>query len=76
MLYRVYFNRFSDHPNIWSVDQGTQDTEINVEAVTLLNCNVTTRSNPQETVNEFRPKAWLEVYGTLRREGGVAVIEG
>lgn len=76
MLYRVYFNRTSDAPLVWSVDEGTQETEQNFESVTILNANVTSRWNPQETVNQFRPKAWLEVEGTLHVANGVAVIEG
>jgi hypothetical protein len=35
MDYRVYYNRHSDYPYIWSIDQGTQDTEINVTAIEL-----------------------------------------
>lgn len=30
MIYRLYFNRCEDFPQIWSIDQGTVETEINV----------------------------------------------
>jgi hypothetical protein len=32
-MFRTYFNRHSDAPNVWSVDMGTQETEINVANV-------------------------------------------
>lgn len=28
--FRVYFNRHAEAPQVWSVDEGTQETEVNV----------------------------------------------
>jgi hypothetical protein len=76
-LYRVYYNRSSDAPLVWSVDEGTQETEINVARVSLHFCDVETIVNLKETVNpDETPKAWLQVRGVLRVEGGTAIIEG
>lgn len=75
-LYRVYFNRLNEAPQVWSVDDGTQASEINVTAVSLVNCNAVTRCNLGETDTENKPKAWFEVVGELRIVDGVAVITG
>lgn len=75
-LYRVYFNRLNEAPQVWSVDEGTQASEINVSAVSLVNCDAETKVDLAETVNRDRPKAWIEVRGELRITNGVAVIEG
>lgn len=75
-LYRVYFNRLNEAPQIWSVDEGDQASEINVTAVKLVNTNAVTRSNLGETDTENKPKAWFEVIGEMRVVDGVAVITG
>jgi hypothetical protein len=75
-LYRLYFNRLNEAPQIWSIDEGTQTSEINVSAVSLVNCNAVTRVDLDETINRDRPKVWIEVIGTLEVVGGVAVITG
>lgn len=75
-LYRVYFNRLNEAPQVWSVDEGTQASEINVSAVSLVNCNAITRCNLAETDTENKPKAWFEVIGDLSVVDGVAVITG
>jgi hypothetical protein len=46
MTYRVYFNRWADAPNVWSVDSGTQATETNVREVHLEDVTGVTRSGP------------------------------
>ncbi len=74
MTYRVYFNRANEAPQVWSVDEGTQASEINVSAVLIVSCSVRTAVDLNETVNRDRPKAWLEVQGFLTVNGGVATI--
>lgn len=74
--FRVYFNRLNEAPQVWSVDEGTQASEINVTAVQIVDCYAETKVDLDETVNRDRPKAWLEVHGHLRMESGVAVITG
>lgn len=75
-LYRIYFNRLSEQPQVWSVDEGTQESEINVAKVLLIGCNAVTRCNLDETDTKNKPKAWIEVVGTLPVQRGVALIEG
>lgn len=75
-LYRVYFNRLNEAPQVWSVDEGTQASEINVSTVSLVRCNAVTRADLDETVNRDRPKVWFEVVGELQVVDGVAVITG
>jgi hypothetical protein len=70
--YRVYFNRCEDTPQVWSVDEGTTDTEINVRAVFLGN---RVESGQDLSAVYPEPKAWMVVHGDLVINGGVAVIE-
>jgi hypothetical protein len=70
---RMYFNRANDFPQVWSVDQGSHASEINVQAIHLYALPLVTGYNPDAEYPE--PKAWFEVDGTLRIEDGAAVIE-
>jgi hypothetical protein len=72
MKYRVYYNRSEDAPLVWSVDEGSHASEINVQNVVLV-AAATTRFNPDAQLPE--PKAWLEISGQLRIQGGKAYIE-
>jgi hypothetical protein len=74
--YRVYFNRLNEAPQVWSVDEGDQATEINVTRIALVDCSAETHVNLAETDTENKPKAWFEVIGTLQIVDGVAVIRG
>lgn len=74
--YRLYFNRLNEAPQVWSIDEGQQTSEINVSSVSLVNCNAITRCDLDETDTANKPKAWVEVIGTLEIVGGVAVITG
>jgi len=62
MKFRVYFNRKNEFPQVWSIDYGTQESEINVQRVELNGCNATTVYKP-EGVTDFNsmPCAWFEV---------------
>lgn len=72
--YRIYFNRRNEAPQIWSVDEGSQASEINVSEVRIIGCIARTCADLEETVNRDRPKGWIEVEGQLRVIGGVAEI--
>ncbi|HYX83236.1 MAG TPA: hypothetical protein VE714_12630 [Gemmatimonadales bacterium] len=74
--YRVYFNRASDAPQVWSVDEGTQATEITVIGIRLEGADAITRVLPPDTpVDPDRaPRAWLEVRGKLQIRAGVAIF--
>lgn len=69
MIYRLYFNRCEDFPQIWSVDEGTPETEINVVGVRVNGLRVTSRIMPRE-----KPSGWFEVDGTLTVTAGIAVF--
>lgn len=75
-LYRAYFNRANEAPQIWSVDEGTQVSEFNVSKVRFRNTEVETGQDLTETVNRDRPKAWVQGRGVLHVEDGVAIIDG
>lgn len=58
MAHRVYFNRRSDYPFIWSVDDGNQSTEVKVKDV-VIKVQSCTASGPGD--NENSPTVWIEV---------------
>jgi hypothetical protein len=61
MILRVYFNRSSEAPYVWSVDEGDISTEKNYISVEMgPNTHVITRyDQTRDNVND--PRAWLEV---------------
>lgn len=68
--YRVYFNQTKDAPQVWSVDDGHPDSEINVQGV-VVSCSAVARTRFDPTAT---PRAWLEVRGELWVDAGVAFI--
>lgn len=72
-LIRMYYNRSNDFPQVWSVDEGSSASEINVQFIKLRVLPVTSKYNPQAEYPE--PKAWFEVQGQLRIENGAAIVE-
>jgi hypothetical protein len=54
-LIRMYFNRANDAPQVWSVDQGSHATEVNVQAIHLRTLPIVSRYNPDAQYPE--PKA-------------------
>ena len=69
----MYFNRANDFPQVWSVDQGSHASEVNVQTIHLRTLPVVSRYNPDAEYPE--PKAWFEVHGTLRIDCGAAWVE-
>lgn len=77
MRYRVYYNRAVDWPQCWSVDQGDQTTEINVQGVKLFaDSRTVTQPDAVRAATDAKvsPAAWLEVEGHLRITDGFAII--
>jgi hypothetical protein len=72
--FRVYYNRCDDAPQIWSVDEGDQTTEINVIDWRSHGCMVASGLRQDApTVSMFTPKVWAEIYNAkLVVEKGVA----
>ena len=62
-LLRVYFNRRSDFPSVWSIDDGDQKNEINVNRVLLWGCGSTVYTGGP--VNKNSPVAWIEFHNHL-----------
>lgn len=71
--WRAYFNRKREAPQVWSIDEGSQDSEINVIAIVSgPGCHTVTRYDGTP-VNDDTPSAWLEISATnLHVEGGLA----
>lgn len=70
MIFRAYFNRLNEAPQVWSIDEGTQASEINVKGFVVYNCVVTARANYQKPNNDS-PVAWIEIdaHGYVLVEG-------
>jgi len=75
MLYRVYFHKKENAPQVWSVDEGTQDTEIHVQHVHFVNCYVYTAQNRDNQPGQ--PSGWLEVEAQrMELSGGCVTFYG
>jgi hypothetical protein len=69
--YRVYFNKASEQP--WSIDEGSQHSEINVKSIRLHHCNADSHWDPSIKANPDTPCAWFEIYhAVLQLDDGVA----
>jgi hypothetical protein len=78
VIYRLYFNRCEDFPQIWSIDEGTAATELNVVDYRTEG-HVTVRGGRAPdfaAVDSHRePKAWAAIDAhSLRIVDGVAVF--
>lgn len=72
MDYRVYFHkRNGDDPVVWSVDEGTQASEIHVQGYTLNGVCAYSQVNLEAKPGE--PGGWILVQGAFREiNAGVA----
>jgi hypothetical protein len=75
-FYRVYFNRRSEAPQIWSVDEGDQTTEINVQWVRFEGIFSETVFDSTVTDKENSPCAWIGFYAKAEFEGGGVSFHG
>lgn len=74
--YRVYYNRANEAPQVWSVDEGDQTTELNVIAVRcMVPCETVVGESVPDSERSNRPAVWLRAEGVLRVERGVAYID-
>lgn len=69
MTYRIYYNRALDYPQVWSIDEGTPETEI-----TCIGFYVDGPIARSHFELGQQPCAWLEVAGNLTVVAGVAVF--
>lgn len=62
-IMRVYFNRRSDFPNIWSVDNENQVNEVTTHTVMIKGMGQTVYTG--KPINENTPIAWIEYYNVI-----------
>lgn len=74
MIYRIYFNTSDEAPFVWSLDEGTPETEQVVMAVIILPPVVTTTHYSGEKRNPYTPTAWLECEGHLEIKNDIAYL--
>jgi hypothetical protein len=61
-VYRVYYNRHSDYPYIWSIDAGTIDTEVKVVDVKFHKCVAETGFDRSVPIGDTeRPRVFFTV---------------
>lgn len=73
MNFRVFYNRRSEAPQIWSIDWGSQSTELNVIGFRLHRCGAESKWDPNTPPNRDTPSAWLEItHAKLELKDGVA----
>lgn len=76
--YRIYFNRRREFPQVWSIDEGTQASEINVQHivlhVTTVTRNLGSEAAMRNTDHDLKPFAWMECTGRLALDNGTATI--
>lgn len=80
-LWRIYFNARSAYPHIWSVDEGTNASEIlvrwfSIREVTDILSNTILGPQPGGVEREEQPVAWIEVYATAIFGGGGVTFYG
>jgi hypothetical protein len=59
--FRVYFNRKREAPQVWSIDEGSQDSEVNLTAFVIGPGCISTSRYSGEPANDDSPSAWIEV---------------
>lgn len=62
--WRVYWNSKREYPKVWSIDRGTVESEIKLEAVTIqCACRAQVDMMADNTVS---PQGWIEGIGEVR----------
>lgn len=78
MIYRLYFNNCADFPQIWSIDEGTTETEVNVIGFGIeAGCEARSARVPDfKAIDRGRePVCWVEVTAAqVWIEQGVALF--
>lgn len=71
--FRTYFNRHREFPQVWSIDEGTQESEVNVIGfICHQGCEIESRYNGTKP-NEDSPSAWIEIRANyMYLVGGIA----
>ena len=71
--YRAYFNRKNEAPQVWSCDEGSQESEVNVIGfICHRGCEIESRYNGTKP-NADSPSAWIEICANdMYLAGGIA----
>jgi hypothetical protein len=70
---RAYFNRHEEAPQVWSVDEGSHESEVCVQGISTLTVG---KSNYNPDAEFPAPKAWLEFHNAyLDIRNGIAYIK-
>lgn len=64
--YRVYVNNFDNENFLWSVDEGTQETERHCFKVIWAPDQPSSTHTDLTAHPKEQPRAWIAVYGVLR----------
>lgn len=60
-VWRAYFNRHREAPQVWSIDEGSQETEVNVIRFEChQGCELVSHYNATPA-NDDAPSAWLVI---------------
>lgn len=74
VTWRIYFNRHREAPQVWSIDQGDQSSEVNVQKVVCIGCYLESEYNGTPA-NENTPSALFRVSAdSLRIDNGQAIF--
>lgn len=75
-MYRVYYNKSSEYPFIWSIDAGSLDTEVKVKSVQFHKVVAETGIDPNIKVGDVvNPRVFFIVrYATLSVKDGHACL--
>lgn len=68
--WRVYYNMKEDYPFVFSIDDGTSETEQNFTSIAV------NGHGEMKYDSNVQPHCWLEVEGEMEFERGRAVIWG
>jgi hypothetical protein len=77
--WRVYFNRRREAPQVWSVDEGDQTSEVNVQWVAFRSISFDRSSfaaDIPEAEADTKPAAWFEFEATAIFSGGGVTFTG
>jgi len=80
-LWRIYFNSKQAYPHIWSVDEGTNASEIlvkwfSIREVPDILSNHSLGPQPGDAEREEQPVAWIEVFASAIFGGGGVTFYG
>lgn len=73
MSYRVYYNKSSEYPWVWSIDSGTQDTEVKVKGIQFHKVEAEAAADLSVPIGDTeRPRVFFVVrYATLVIKDGI-----